>query len=347
MLTPRLVGTSRKRSGRKLLNKNSRPRIGMIVAVVAVLSSFGIFVVLNSKAATQIGDLNGDGVVNVFDLSILLSAWGTTNTNIEDNLSRTGPVDIFDLSILLSHWGQTGSTPTPTPTPAPGCANGGVVAPCVGSATTGAGGWGAPVFEDEFNGTSVDTSRWTTLDGWSTNNVTVHTSNVAVSGGNLLLTLASSSSGAEVDSYPADGAGPNGYSLPVGGFVEARVYFPGNGTTIYNWPAFWISGPNWPAAGESDVAEGLGTLTVNYHSPSGAHNQGTIPGVWSNAFHTYGLYRASSYCDVYWDGQLVKQYPTDDNGQPEAILINVGAGNQAVYGTASQIKVDYVRAWQK
>jgi hypothetical protein len=149
-----------------------------------------------------------------------------------------------------------------------------------------------------------------------------------------------------VSSSPGDGAGANGFLLPVGGYAEARVLFPGNGTSIYNWPAWWTSGPGWPAAGEHDIAEGLGSLTVNYHSLSGSHNQGVIPGTWSNAFHVYGLHRKATSADVYWDGRLVKSYSTDDNGGAQSLLLNVGRGNTAVYGTGSQVKVDYVRAWR-
>ena len=49
------------------------------------------------------GDLNGDGGVNIFDLSIMLSRWKTTSRLAD--LNRNGRVDIFDLSILLSRWG--------------------------------------------------------------------------------------------------------------------------------------------------------------------------------------------------------------------------------------------------
>jgi beta-glucanase (GH16 family) len=228
-----------------------------------------------------------------------------------------------------------------------GCTYNGASAPCIGSASTGASGWGAPAFDDEFTGTTLNTNNWTTLNGDSQNNVKLYTSNVSVSNGDLILTLASSSSGAEVRSSKADGAGI-GYALPVGGFTEARIDFPGNGTTIYNWPAWWTSGPSWPSAGESDIAEGEGTLTVNYHSPAGANNGPTVPGIWSNSFHTYGLYRGTNYCDVYYDGALVRTYTTDDNGQPEPLVVNVGTySTGSVYGTASQVKVDYVRAWQK
>jgi hypothetical protein len=51
----------------------------------------------------KIGDLNHDGSVNIFDLSILLSGWGTTSAT--DDLNGDGTVNIFDLSIFLSHWG--------------------------------------------------------------------------------------------------------------------------------------------------------------------------------------------------------------------------------------------------
>jgi len=71
--------------------------------------------------------------------------------------------------------------------------------------------------------------------------------------------------------------------------------------------------------GENDAAEGLGTVTVNYHSLSGAYNQGTIPGTWPNAFQTYGIHRQAAESDVYWDGVKAAAYLTDDNGDPEAL----------------------------
>lgn len=49
------------------------------------------------------GDLNGDNKVNITDLSMLLSAWNSSNAKADINGS--GKVDIIDLSILLSHWG--------------------------------------------------------------------------------------------------------------------------------------------------------------------------------------------------------------------------------------------------
>lgn len=50
------------------------------------------------------GDINGDQAVDILDLSILLSNWGSTN--IACDLNKNGTVDVFDLSILLSNYGR-------------------------------------------------------------------------------------------------------------------------------------------------------------------------------------------------------------------------------------------------
>ena len=204
-------------------------------------------------------------------------------------------------------------------------------------------------FDDEFNGNALDQSRWSNC--WfsprcgTQNKVSTSPSNVSVANGNLILTLASSSSGASVSTNPKGGA-TVGYQFATG-VVEARIYFPGSGTTCYNWPAFWTTGQSWPTNGENDIAEVLGgQMTVNYHSSSGTHNQGVVPGTWCGAYHIYTLNRQATKSDVYYDGQLVKSYATNDNSAPQYVVINVGANPPAAYGAASQVNVDYVRVWQ-
>lgn len=91
-------------------------RYPQAVLMVMVVTAFG-FVIFRALASSVVGDLNNDGMVNIFDLSILLSDWGTANATAD--LNHDGTVNVFDLSTLLSHWGQAGSGPTPTPTPAP------------------------------------------------------------------------------------------------------------------------------------------------------------------------------------------------------------------------------------
>ncbi|HSW80618.1 MAG TPA: hypothetical protein VLG47_07615 [Candidatus Saccharimonadales bacterium] len=54
--------------------------------------------------AGKTGDFNSDGNVNITDLSMLLTAYGTNNATILTNLNQTGTVNITCLSIFLSHW---------------------------------------------------------------------------------------------------------------------------------------------------------------------------------------------------------------------------------------------------
>jgi streptogramin lyase len=53
------------------------------------------------------GDLDGNGVVDVFDLLILLGAWGPCSGKGEclADLNGDGVVDVFDLLTLLGNWG--------------------------------------------------------------------------------------------------------------------------------------------------------------------------------------------------------------------------------------------------
>lgn len=57
------------------------------------------------------GDLNGDGVVDQADLSLVLTGWGSTSVPEEWSGAFDGMVDHNELGDLLSNWGQ-GSTTT-------------------------------------------------------------------------------------------------------------------------------------------------------------------------------------------------------------------------------------------
>jgi surface antigen len=57
---------------------------------------------IHFKDLPKYADLNGDYRVDVTDLSILESRWGTSDP--VSDLNRDGTVNVFDLSILLSHW---------------------------------------------------------------------------------------------------------------------------------------------------------------------------------------------------------------------------------------------------
>lgn len=57
------------------------------------------------------GDVNGDRIVDLLDLTILLSAFGSTSGdpafNSDADLDSSGAIDLTDLTILLSNFGTT------------------------------------------------------------------------------------------------------------------------------------------------------------------------------------------------------------------------------------------------
>lgn len=215
------------------------------------------------------------------------------------------------------------------------------------------------VWSDEFNGTSIDTSKWYVFDNVGRQGITTHASNVSESGGDLHITLASGSSGAEVNSWNTQGAGKptNGFGLAYGDAVEARIWIPGSGSTTPDWPSFWTSGHTVPgdfSGGEIDIFEGLsGQLHIDYNNTT-AHVVGPVPsGSWLGSWHTYTAVRhgpasAATY-DVYWDGKLVWHTgPYAESGNAlQGILLT--EGNSSQYGGPLQapvtMLVDWVRAW--
>jgi hypothetical protein len=99
-----------------LMRKRSLAWVAAVPLVLVALF-FGLTLRPAGHAASGIvGDINGDGTVGILDLSMMLSAWNTSNAAAD--LTGDGKVNVFDLSLLLSHWGQT-ATPSPTPSASP------------------------------------------------------------------------------------------------------------------------------------------------------------------------------------------------------------------------------------
>lgn len=74
------------------------------IVVIAVVVAVGYLVVRKSQAANA--DINGDGVVNISDLSILAANYAKTGrTFAQGDLNGDGVVNISDLSILAANWG--------------------------------------------------------------------------------------------------------------------------------------------------------------------------------------------------------------------------------------------------
>lgn len=142
-------------------------------------------------------------------------------------------------------------------------------------------GWGLPIFRDEFNGSSVDTTRWGVYHnnyGSGNNELECNTpSNVAVAGGNLTIT-------GKKQTYSCPVGGTKNYTsgflgsrdastpryYPLYGRYEMRAKVPhGQGL----WPAFWLRHKNGSSTAEVDIVElfhnqAPGKVTHTLHFPA-------------------------------------------------------------------------------
>lgn len=57
-----------------------------------------------------IGDIDGDGYVNVFDIFAIAECWNSTagdpNYNPDADVDAEGAINIFDIFILAENWNQ-------------------------------------------------------------------------------------------------------------------------------------------------------------------------------------------------------------------------------------------------
>lgn len=116
------------------------------------------------------------------------------------------------------------------------------------------------VWEDEFNGTTVNSQNWTYdlgAGGWGNNELqTYDTASATVQNGELLITARKNANG----SYSSARLKTQGLKSWTYGRVAARMRLP-RGQGI--WPAFWMLGTNitsvgWPKCGEIDIMEMIG-----------------------------------------------------------------------------------------
>ena len=176
---------------------------------------------------------------------------------------------------------------------------------------TAYGDW-TNVWSDEFNGTSVDTSKWTYDTGgggWGNNELEFYTSrtnNAYVAGGALHIRaqIENTNSAGTTYRYTSARMKTQGLFWKTYGWIEFRAKLPQG---VGFWPATWMLGTNiasagvgWPKCGEIDVMENKGTDaitlggTIHYDSGGSdvyqtqSYNLPT-PGDSVTNFHTYAI----------------------------------------------------------
>jgi beta-glucanase (GH16 family) len=233
--------------------------------------------------------------------------------------------------------------------------------------------WNAPdrsrrqlhlVFDDEFNGNGLDTTKWNPLH-WNAQNGFYDPSNALVEGGLLRLRASSSSSSAMVQTL--------GKFQLTYGRVEASIRVPsGQGF----WPAFWLM----PAAvgtldlPEIDVLEmwmtdrtddlnDSQTVSQNYHwqdSSGQRHQQQSYvrgPTNYAAGFHRFGLVWDSHSIRWYIDGVQTKEVTGPIVSRtPMFIILSLQIGNapwlpgfapNASTPFPSYMDVDWVHIYQR
>jgi serralysin len=212
-------------------------------------------------------------------------------------------------------------------------------------------------FDDEFNGTSLDTTKWKTQWPWGTDttqsgnysNQQIVPQNVVVGNGvaDFLVTK-----GTTPDGKPYGiGAISSTYTQTYG-YWEAGVEMPTNADGV--WPAFWLL-KNGTGPDEIDISEWLGngptTDYMTYHSPTGSQAQGTYSGDLSSSYHTLGAMWTPTSITWYVDG--VQRFTTSNNisSSPMTTTLNtaIGGWNNNVVDSKtvlpSEFKVDYIHIY--
>lgn len=245
-------------------------------------------------------------------------------------------------------------------------------------------GW-TMVFNDEFDGNSLDKSKWNPTYNWGhTHNHRAYCveENVSVSDGFLRIkgeakrhpeAPATCKSGDKTYSldYTSGAIDTRGKFEVKYGYIEGRFKMP---KQLGTWPAFWTLQDGWPP--EIDIfevphARNLHHYYLHYtktdwyasHGSAWDHEasfggQHTGPDK-SADFHTYGLEWNDQYLNFYFDDKLVASYnkPSEISQLGKNyIIINLAIGGWAtdngnpIEVTANNpayLECDWVRVWSK
>jgi beta-glucanase (GH16 family) len=238
---------------------------------------------------------------------------------------------------------------------------------------------------DEFNGNTLDASRWATCYDWydskyqgctnsGNNEQEWYSQNqVKVQNGKLILTAESKPTLGWNKTYQqtfpyASGMISSGRSAPESqpkwsaayGYYEAKMRSSaGKGI----WPAFWLlpTDHSWPP--EIDIMEGLGDQPnqplMTYHwlgdNQQTQKDTTTLPaskGISITNWHVYAVNWQPGHIDWYVDGKVVKTISGSHvTNKPMELIINLAVGGTLPgYPNASTVfpattEVDYVHAY--
>ena len=234
------------------------------------------------------------------------------------------------------------------------------------------------VWQDEFNGTSLDLTSWgfdVGGSGWGNNELQYYTNNrpenIYLSSGKLIIEAKKESfQGREYTSSRILTKGKKEFTF---GRIDIRAKLPvGKGI----WPALWMLGKkidqtSWPACGEIDIMELVGKNpnqvhgTVHWGANTASHqytgNAYTLAtGDFSQKFHVYSLVWVLDKIEIFMDDISYFKFDRSRVGtaaypfnEPFFLIFNVAVGGNwpgspdASTVFPQQMAVDYVRVFKK
>jgi beta-glucanase (GH16 family) len=232
------------------------------------------------------------------------------------------------------------------------------------------------VWGDEFNGTTLDNTSWNYEiggSGWGNHELEYYTNssnNTYLTGGNLVIEARKETIGS--NNYTSARLTTYGKKQFTYGRVDIRAKLP---VAKGLWPALWMLGANistvpWPACGETDIMELIGTnpnrITGSVHWAKADGSNGTInnnyflsAGDFSQQFHVFSMIWKLNIIQFYVDDQLYVTARSTDvtSGNwpfnlPSFFIFNVAVGGDwpgspdASTVFPQRMFVDYIRVFQ-
>jgi hypothetical protein len=230
------------------------------------------------------------------------------------------------------------------------------------------------VWSDEFDGTTINPTTWTFEaggGGWGNAELetyTAKTSNAFQSKGNLIIEARKESSGI----YTSARMITKNKKVFTYGRIDVRAKIP---TAKGMWPAIWMLGNNidqvgWPACGEMDIMELVGTEpnrvhgTLHWGANTTLHASKeagyTLPtGTFDQQFHVYSMVWVKDQVQIYIDDILYNTITTSNTAGSAYpfnsdffFILNVAVGGtwpgppDATTSFPQRMVVDYVRVFQ-
>jgi beta-glucanase (GH16 family) len=272
-------------------------------------------------------------------------------------------------------------TPLPTPTLKPSPTSTRTPAATVTPlATPGPGQSARLIFSDEFDGTTLDTSKWTTCYWWGQDGCTIASNgelewyqpdDVLVGDGLVQLRAEKrtiKASDGKTDHYTSgmittgrtgtDKSVPPRFSF-LYGYTEIRAKIPkGQGL----WPAFWLATADEKPLPEVDIMEIIGRkfpsmdMVLHYAAEDGSWRSTSRSWEgpdWSIDWHTFGLDWQPDAITWYVDGVQRFRYTTAAQipAEPMVLVANLAVGGawpgnpDGTTPFPSAYQIDYAKVW--